>query len=132
MNVGYERCSREGLCVAQIVFGAILIAMSAVSAGPAMAESIFPISIPGECVELAQREGVPVMINSKYRSCESEIKVSSAQFSRPSCRPMSVAVERAVGCHARRAIPSDSHIRCYALTLLCGVDAPLGGGSYIA
>ena len=95
MNVGYERCSREGLCVAQIVFGAILIAMSAVSAGPAMAESIFPISIPGECVELAQREGVPVMINNKYEAAKAKLKLARLSSRDPLVAQCRVAVERA-------------------------------------
>ena len=97
MNVGYERCSREGLCVAQInrfVFGAILIAMSAVSAGPAMAESIFPISIPSECVELAQREGVPVMINSKYEAAKAKLKLARLSSRDPLVAQCRVAVER--------------------------------------
>ena len=95
MNVGYERCSREGLCVAQIVFGAILIAMSAVSAGPAMAESIFPISIPSECVELAQREGVPVMINNKYEAAKAKLKLARLSSRDPLVAQCRVAVERA-------------------------------------
>ena len=84
--------------VAQInrfVFGAILIAMSAVSARPAMAESIFPISIPGECVELAQREGVPVIINSKYEAAKAKVKLARLSSRDPLVAQCRAAVERA-------------------------------------
>jgi hypothetical protein len=84
--------------VAQInrfVFGAILIAMSALSAGPAMAESIFPISIPGECVELAQREGVPVVINSKYEAVKAKVKLARLSSRDPLVAQCRAAVERA-------------------------------------
>ena len=84
--------------VAQInrfVFGAILIAMSALSARPAMAKSIFPISIPGECVELAQREGVPVVINSKYEAAKAKVKLARLSSRDPLVAQCRAAVERA-------------------------------------
>ena len=44
----------------------VATALMLVVTSPAMAEVItFPISIPQECFELAQREGVPVVIESK-------------------------------------------------------------------
>jgi hypothetical protein len=40
-----------------------------------VAETAFPLSIPQECFELAQREGVPTVIE-KSSSCEGQTKIS--------------------------------------------------------
>jgi hypothetical protein len=76
-------------------FGTVLIATSVISAGPAMAESIFPISIPGECIELAQREGVPVVINSKYEAAKAKLKLARLSSHDPLVTQFRAAVERA-------------------------------------
>jgi hypothetical protein len=44
--------------------------------GIAAAEFHYPVSIPGECVELAQREGQPLIIESKMQ----ELKAGPSEF----------------------------------------------------
>jgi hypothetical protein len=87
-----------GFLVAQIsrfVVGSILFALCAFNIGSAMAESVFPISIPAECVELAQREGVPVVINSKYEAAKAKLKLSRLSSRDPLVAQCRAAVERA-------------------------------------
>jgi hypothetical protein len=81
--------------VAQInrfVCGAILI--TSFSTVPARAESIFPISIPGECVELAQREGAPLVINNKYEAVKAKLKLARLSSRDPLVVQCRAAVER--------------------------------------
>ena len=72
---------------------ALLVALF--SSVPAMAKSIFPVSIPSECVELAQREGVPVMINSKYEAAKAKLKLARLSGRDPLVAQCRAAVERA-------------------------------------
>jgi hypothetical protein len=60
-----------------------------------MAESVFPISIPGECLKLAQREGVPVVINSKYEAAKAKLKLARFSSPDPLVTQCCAAVERA-------------------------------------
>jgi hypothetical protein len=76
----------------RFVFGAIMII--SVAGGPATAESIFPISIPGECVELAQREGAPLVINSKYEAVKAKLKLARLSSRDPLVVQCRAAVER--------------------------------------
>ena len=47
------------------------------SAPAAAAATIsYPVSIPAECVELAQREGVPVVIANKYQAAKARVKLA--------------------------------------------------------
>ena len=62
---------------------------------PAFAEVTFPISIPQECYELAQREGVPTMIQNKYQATKAKVKLASMSGKDPLVRDCRAAVKRA-------------------------------------
>ena len=61
---------------------------------PAMAEVVFPVSIPQECVELANREGVPVVITSRYQAAKAKLKLYRLSNKDPLVRDCKQAVER--------------------------------------
>ena len=62
---------------------------------PAQAETTFPISVPQECMELAQREGVPIVISSKYEATKARIKLARLPDSDPLVQECRAAVARA-------------------------------------
>lgn len=62
---------------------------------PALAEISFPIAIPQECFELAQREGVPTMIQNKYQATRAKVKLASLSGKDPLVRDCRAAVKRA-------------------------------------
>ena len=64
---------------------------------PVLAEAtvtLFPISIPQECFELAQREGVPILIENKYQASKAKIKLARLNGSDPLVRECRGAVRR--------------------------------------
>jgi hypothetical protein len=61
---------------------------------PAVAESIFPVSIPQECVELANREGVPTLIENKYQAAKAKVKLYRLSNRDPLVRDCKQAVDR--------------------------------------
>jgi hypothetical protein len=62
---------------------------------PAKAEvTTFPVSIPQECVELAQREGVPVVIENRYQATKAKLKLARLSGRDPLVRQCRAAVER--------------------------------------
>jgi hypothetical protein len=65
------------------------------AAAPAMAKGTFPVSVPQECVELAQREGVPVVITSKYEATKAKLKLARLRDRDPMVHECRAAVERA-------------------------------------
>jgi hypothetical protein len=69
-------------------------ALTFVLSTPAMAESVFPVSIPQECVELANREGVPVVIENKYQATKAKLKLYRLSNRDPLVRDCKQAVER--------------------------------------
>jgi hypothetical protein len=62
---------------------------------PAWAEVTFPISIPQECLELAQREGVPTVIQNRYQATRAKVKLASMNGRDPLVRDCRAAVKRA-------------------------------------
>ena len=58
------------------IFGAPLGALVLVTVSPAMAKVTYPVAVPMECVELAQREGVPLVIQNKYDAAKAKIKLA--------------------------------------------------------
>lgn len=64
---------------------------------PAVAEVTvtFPVSIPQECVVLAQREGVPIVIENNYQATKAKIKLASLSGRDPLVRVCRAAVRRA-------------------------------------
>ena len=71
--------------------------LALVASAPAMADVavMFPISIPQECVELAQREGVPIMIENRYQATKAKIKLARMSNRDPLVRECRAAVKRA-------------------------------------
>jgi hypothetical protein len=52
--------------------------------GPLAAKSItYPVSVPMECMELAQREHVPTMIESRMQGLKAEYKLNRLNKSDP-------------------------------------------------
>jgi hypothetical protein len=82
--------SRSGL-----KFCAFLIAFAIMNSAPAMAKVTFPVTVPQECVELAQREGVSVVINSKYEATKAKFKLARLRDRDPMVHECRAAVERA-------------------------------------
>jgi hypothetical protein len=76
-------------------FCMILIALAEITSAPAMAKVTFPVNVPQECVELAQREGVPVVINSKYEATTAKFKLARLRDRDPLVHECRAAVERA-------------------------------------
>ena len=65
--------------------------------GPAFGQpSIsYPVSIPQECMELAQREGVPVLIESRYQAAKAQVKLARLPDRDPLVHQCRAAVARA-------------------------------------
>ena len=62
----------------------------------ASAEAIkYPVSIPQECFELARREGVPTMIESKFQAVKARLKLARLSGKDPMVRDCRAAVNRA-------------------------------------
>jgi hypothetical protein len=55
----------------------------------------FPIAVPQECVELAQREGVPLVIENRYHATKARLKLARLKDSDPMVHECRAAVERA-------------------------------------
>ena len=72
-------------------------ALALVIATPvAAAESVkLPITIPQECFELAQREGVPTVIENRYQATKAKLKLASLRNSDHLVRECRAAVHRA-------------------------------------
>jgi hypothetical protein len=62
---------------------AVISLLAVLAAGPAVAKDLYPIAVPGECYELAQREGVPVVISNRYEATKAKVKLARLA-SRPS------------------------------------------------
>jgi hypothetical protein len=63
---------------------------------PVAAESVqFPITIPQECFELAQREGVPTVIENKMQATKAKLKLAQMKNSDHLVRECRAAVHRA-------------------------------------
>ena len=55
---------------------------------------MFPVSIPQECVELAQREGVPVVMENRYQATKAKLKLARLSGRDPLVRECRSAVQR--------------------------------------
>ena len=73
----------------------LVVALALIISAPAMAEVTltFPVSIPQECVELAQREHVPILITDRYEATKAKIKLYRLSNS----DPMVLGCKQAVG-----------------------------------
>jgi hypothetical protein len=74
----------------------ITAALALVVTTPVAAEMPkFPVSIPQECFELAQREGVPTLIENKYQATKAKFKLARLSKGDPLVRECRAAVHRA-------------------------------------
>jgi hypothetical protein len=73
-----------------------LIAGLILGVSPALAQqtSSFPVSVPPECTELAQRENVPTLIENKYQAALARIKLARLSGAEPIVAQCKQAVER--------------------------------------
>jgi hypothetical protein len=78
----------------------IVIANESAWAGSA----VFPISVPPECISLAQREGVPTMIENRYQAAKAKLKLARLNGSDPMVQECRAAVKRAVAAMKREQI----------------------------
>ncbi len=73
----------------------LIAAVPLIFASPASAATIsYPVSVPPECVELAQREHVPVMIGNRYQALKAEYKLARLSNSDPMVAQCKDAVKR--------------------------------------
>lgn len=63
---------------------------------PALAQQTisFPVPIPQECTELAQREHVPTIIENKYQATLAKVKLARLNGAEPIVAQCKQAVER--------------------------------------
>jgi hypothetical protein len=61
---------------------------------PARASDVFPITVPVECQELAQREGVPIVISNRYEATKAGVKLARLREADPMVRECREAVAR--------------------------------------
>ena len=69
----------------------VLFATPAAAAEPIK----YPVQVPQECFELARREGVPTMIESKFQAVKARIKLARLSDKDPMVRDCRAAVNRA-------------------------------------
>jgi len=62
---------------------------------PALAKVTYPIPVPQECAELAQREGVPLVIQNRYQAMKARFKLARLSDRDPLVRQCRAAVARA-------------------------------------
>jgi hypothetical protein len=70
---------------------ALLLAASPAGAGQ---QITYPVSVPPECVELAQREHVPTLIENRYQAVKARLKLARLSSSDPMVAQCKQAVER--------------------------------------
>jgi hypothetical protein len=75
----------------------LFIALACTLSVPALAGNAvtYPISVPHECVDLANREGVPAVIANKYQAAKARLKLARLKNSDPLVRECRAAIERA-------------------------------------
>ena len=71
-----------------------LLTPVAASAATAAEKVTYPISVPQECVELAQREGQPLVIESKVQALRARYKLARLSGKDPLVVQCRAAVER--------------------------------------
>jgi len=73
-----------------VTAAALTIAFSTLAA----AEGMYPVSVPSECVELANREGVPTVIENRYQAMKAKVKLYRLSTRDPMVRECRQAVDR--------------------------------------
>jgi hypothetical protein len=88
-----------------------IAALALVIATPVAAESVkFPVTIPQECFELAQREGVPTVIENRMQATRARLKLAAMKNSDHLVRECRAAVHRAQEAVAQAATMAKSRI----------------------
>jgi hypothetical protein len=77
--------------MARLVFISLLAILAA---DLAVAMDLYPMSVPGECYELAQREGVPVVISNRYEAAKAKVKLARLRDTDPMVHDCRQAVNR--------------------------------------
>jgi hypothetical protein len=79
---------------------------------PVMAQGVtFPVTIPQECFELAQREGVPTVIENRMQATKAKLKLAQLKNSDHLVRECRAAVHRAQEAAARATAEAKNQIR---------------------
>jgi hypothetical protein len=73
----------------------VISLLAVLAACPAVAMDLYPIAVPGECYELAQREGVPVVISNRYEAAKAKVKLARLHDADPNVHECREAVNRA-------------------------------------
>jgi hypothetical protein len=77
------------------IFKPIAIALLMLSPSAAVAAAVrYPVSIPSECIELAQREGEPIVIEGKAQALRAKYKLYRLSSRDPLVRQCRDAVQR--------------------------------------
>ena len=79
----------------RIITAAAIAVSFNMSSAKAEVTATYPVSIPQECVELAQREGVPVVIENKYQAVKARLKLARLSGKDPLVQGCRAAVDRA-------------------------------------
>jgi hypothetical protein len=82
------KLSARTLCAVLALLGLRLPAMGEVTVK-------FPVSVPMECMELAQREGVPTVISNRYEAAKAKLKLARLNGRDPMVHQCREAVQRA-------------------------------------
>jgi hypothetical protein len=72
---------------------------------PARAKVLFPISVPSGWVELALRERVPLILNSRYEALKAQYKLYHLTRSDPLVQQCRQVVERALQAERLQSAP---------------------------
>jgi hypothetical protein len=74
----------------------LLLVGLCLSAAPAFAGQIsFPVSVPLECSQLAEREHVPTIIENQYQAAVARVKLARLSNSDPMVSQCKLAIARA-------------------------------------
>jgi hypothetical protein len=73
----------------------LIFLLAVFAASPAVAKDLYPISVPSECYELAQREGVPAVISSQYEAAKAKVKLARLRDTDPMVHECRQALNRA-------------------------------------
>ncbi len=92
-----------GVCVLAVLISVVVL--FAFSSLVRAAEIQYPVAIPNECVELAQREGYPLVIENKMQSIRSRLKLASLSRRDPLVRQGYCARADVQAAHADAARP---------------------------
>ena len=86
------------------IITAVAIVLGLTAAAQAEVAITYPISVPQECFVLAQREGVPTLIENRYQAVKARLKLARLSGKDPMVQECRAAVER-----VRKAMAGATH-----------------------